>query len=101
VCSFSANAQNKYIDSLKESLATQKADTNKVKALIDVSSYYQLYYPDSGFLYAQLAINLAEKLHYDQGIFWAAAAMDGALIFTGNYPLELDCAFKALALLKN
>jgi two-component system sensor histidine kinase UhpB len=99
-CSFSTTAQDRYVDSLKGSLATEKADSNKVNTLISLSNYYELYSPDSSFIYAQLAINLAEKLHYDKGIFWAAAAMDGALIFTGNYPLELDCAFKALALSK-
>jgi tetratricopeptide (TPR) repeat protein len=96
--SFTAFAQTPWIDSVKKVLATQKADTTKVFTLISISNSFQLYNPDSSFAYGQKALALAEKLNYDQGIFWSVVALNGALIFTGNYPLELEYCFKAVAL---
>jgi signal transduction histidine kinase len=71
-----------------------------VNALVNLSTSYQQYSPDSELVYAQQALALAEKLDYSEGIFWAETAISGALIFTANYPLELENGFKALALSK-
>jgi two-component system sensor histidine kinase UhpB len=101
LCSFAVSAQ--YIestDSLKHVLRTPISDTSKIFTLLSLSNYYQLHCPDSSLAYAQEALVLAEKLEYEEGIFWSVVATNGALIFTGNYPLELDYAFKALSLSK-
>lgn len=87
-------------DSLKYVLHEQKEDTNKVKTLFQVSQSYRLYYPDSSLTYAQQALALAETLDYEVGIFWSMTAICGASILTGNYPLELEYAFKAFSLSK-
>jgi signal transduction histidine kinase len=107
LCSFTAYTQARGwyegrsgVDSLKKVLATQIADTNKVKTLSRLSSSYRLYYPDSSLAYAQQALELAEILDYEVGIFWSMAAICGASILVGNYPLELEYAFKALSLSK-
>jgi signal transduction histidine kinase len=81
-------------------LATQKEDTNKVTTLISLSGAYRFSYPDSGLVYAQRALSLAEKLNSDVGTFWSIGAINGSLYVLGNYALELDYAFKALPLAK-
>ena len=65
--SFAAYTQTAWIDSVKKVIATQKEDTNKVSTLINLSDAYKLSYPDSGLVYAQQALSLAEKLNYDYG----------------------------------
>lgn len=87
-------------DSLKNVLHEQKEDTNKVKTLYYLSSSYRLYYPDSSLACAQQALKLAETLDYEVGIFWSMTAICGASILVGNYPLELEYAFKAFSLSK-
>ena len=67
--SFAAYAQTPWIDSVKKVLVTQKTDTTKLYTLVSLSYSYQLYYPDSGLVYAQKALSLAEKLGNDNGIF--------------------------------
>src|SRR5882724_308964 len=95
-----ASAQNKWTDSVKTALVRQKEDTNKVNTLLALSDSYQLNYPDSGFAYAQRALALAEKLHFETGIFWAEITSSHTSMILGNYPLELDYAFKAFSLSK-
>jgi two-component system, NarL family, sensor histidine kinase UhpB len=96
--SFGARAQNKYIDSLKKALPTQKADSNKVKTLINISESYKFFDPDSALAYGKRALSASEKLNFDAGIFWSIVAINKALFLLGNYALELDYAFKAYPL---
>jgi len=86
------------IDSLKNVLHKEKEDSNKIKTLFNLSSSYRFYYPDSSLVYAQQALELAEILDYEAGIFWSSTAICAASILVGNYPLELEYAFKALSL---
>jgi two-component system sensor histidine kinase UhpB len=98
--SFTANSQNKYLDSSKRQLQEQKEDTNKVKLLTGISFYYLGYYPDTSVIYAQQAIDLAEKLEYDYGILDADRILISSLVTLGNYPLAVDFGFKELTLAK-
>jgi two-component system sensor histidine kinase UhpB len=98
--SFVTYAQNSWLDSVRKAAASQKEDTNKVNALNSLSGIYQISYPDSGLAYAQKALALAEKLHFESGIFLAEITASESLMILGNYPLELDYAFKALSLAK-
>lgn len=98
--SFSAYTQTAWLDSVKNALTTQKEDTTRLYTLVSLSYSYQLYYPDSGLVYAQKALALAEKLDDDNGIFASRTALGGSLRILGNYPLELDNAFKAFTLAK-
>lgn len=104
--SFAVHAQNRgwldrtNADSLKGVIAAQPADTNKVQNFFRLSNYYRWHYPDSGLYYAHQALDLAEELDYETGIFWSLAAVCGASILAGDYPRELEYAFRALALSK-
>jgi two-component system, NarL family, sensor histidine kinase UhpB len=101
VYSLVASAQSSQeIDSLKQVLKTQLSDTARIYTLVSLSNCYQLHYPDSSLAFAKQALGLAEKLQYDEGIFWSVVGINNALVFTGNYPLELDYAFRALSLSK-
>jgi len=81
-------------------LATRQTDSAKVFTLIGLSDAYKLYYPDSSLVYAQRALTLSEKLKDDRWIFWSEVEVSDALIFLGNYLLELEYCFKAAALAK-
>lgn len=97
-CSSAACPQNNYIDSLKNILQTQKADTNKVKLLLQIGFFYTGYYPDTSMAYGQHALELAEQLHFDRGILYAELSLSNALTTSGNYPLAMDFGLKALSL---
>jgi signal transduction histidine kinase len=98
LCSFAAHTQNNYVDSLKKVLQTQKEDTSKVYTLINLSFYFQGISVDISLAYAQHTLDLAEKLHFEPGIFYAEINLAGALLTLGNYPLSLNYGFKALSL---
>jgi len=95
-----AYAQNAWLDSVKKVITKQKADTNKINSLINLSEAYRFSYPDSALMYAQQALAIAEKLHDDNATFWSITAVSGALYVLGNYTLELDYALKMRALSK-
>lgn len=89
------------IDSLKKVLHEQKEDTNKVKLLYNLSfSYVAGSYADTALVYSQQALDLAEKLNYEPGIFWSEITLCESLAILGNHPLALEHSFKALALAK-
>src|SRR4051812_36981072 len=100
--SFSLNAlsQTGWIDTMKKKVALENEDTNKVWTLKSVSDFYSINDPDSGILYAKQALALAEKLHYDQGIFWSIVSLGNSLYISANYTAELDYAIKAFPLAK-
>jgi signal transduction histidine kinase len=100
--SVSAHTQSLFnTDSLKEALRNQKEDTNKVNLLYTLSfSYTAGSYADTALAYAQQALDLAEKLNYEPGIFWSEITLGESFARLGNYPLSLEYNFKALALAK-
>jgi signal transduction histidine kinase len=102
VLSFTAYGQNLgNIDSSKKVLLRQKNDTNKVKSLYNLSfSYVAGSYADTALVYAQQALDLAEKLNDEPGIFWSEITLCESLAILGNHPLALEHSFKALELAK-
>ncbi len=94
--SFTAPSQNKWLDSLLNVAAVQKEDTNKIWTLRSIGDYYTFNDPDSAIIYAKQALFIAEKFHYDKGIFWSIQTLHNAMHVTGNYTEELDYALKAL-----
>jgi len=102
LASIPVNAQKLFDpDSAKEVLLSQKEDTNKVKLLYNLSfSYCAGSYADTALVYAQQALDLAEKLEYDRGIFWSLITLGESLAVLGNYPLSIEHNFRALALAK-
>ena len=63
-----ANAQVYNIDSLKQQLAYAREDTNKLFLLSRISYSYTWSYADTSIMYAEQALELAQKLNYEQGI---------------------------------
>jgi two-component system sensor histidine kinase UhpB len=102
LCSLAAHPQSLHnTDSLKKALHEQKEDTNKVKLLYNLSfSYAAGSYADTALAYGQRALDLAEKLNYEPGIFWSEITIGESFALLGNYPLSLEYNFKALALAK-
>ena len=98
--SITAYTQTAWIDSVKKVLPTQKEDTNKVNVLNILSNSYADSYADTGLAYAQQALDLAEKLNYEWGIWESEISLARSLTTLGNYPLSLNYSFKALALAK-
>ena len=92
------NAQQNNTDSLKQELATAKEDTNKVWLLVDLSSRYRWSYPDSGILYAQQALQLAQKLNFTRGEIGAYGTFHEIFSGKGNYPKALEASLKELEL---
>src|SRR5688572_2634450 len=88
------------IDSLKNELTIAKEDTNKVDLLLTLSQFYVQSSVDTGIAYAQQALDLAEKVNFQEGILYAEGSLSTSLTTSGNYPLGLDHAFKTLALAK-
>ncbi|HJS56073.1 MAG TPA: hypothetical protein VJ765_16090, partial [Chitinophagaceae bacterium] len=91
------NAQFYNPDSLKQQLNYAREDTNKLFLLLRISQSYTWSYADTSIIYAQQALDLAQKLDDERGIAWAQLQMSNALITLGNYPLALDYAFKVLS----
>ena len=89
--------QESQTDSLKRELASAK-DTNKVELLINLSSVYQWSYPDSGILYAQEALDLAQKSNFLKGEINAYGSMAEAFSGKGNYPKALEASLRRLEL---
>jgi signal transduction histidine kinase len=90
------NAQFYNIDSLKQRLNYAREDTNKLFLLLRISHSYTWSYADTSIIYAQQALDLAQKLNYERGLVWAQGQMSSALTTLGNYPLALEYGFKVL-----
>ena len=71
--SFKATAQRYSIDSLKIVLLTQKEDTDKVNTTCILGWRYSMEKRDfdTALIYAKQALNLANKIHYKEGIAYA------------------------------
>lgn len=101
--SFRAYAQPsvaEYVNPRKAALLSEKEDTIKVKLLTNISVAYSFSYPDTARIYAQRAIDLAEKVHFEKGLLNANRSLIRSFILSGNFPLALDYGFKAHALAK-
>lgn len=84
------------VDSLKAILQKQSNDTIKVKLLYSISqSYVAGSYADTALVYSQQAIDLAEQLNDEDGLFWSQIMQGEALAILGNYALALEHNFNA------
>jgi len=90
--------QESSADSLRRELVSAKEDTNKVWVLINLGAIYQWSYPDSGILYAQEALRLAQKLNFTTGEINANGVAVEAFSGKGNYPKALEASLKQLEL---
>lgn len=88
-------------DSIKKALLTQPDNIDKVTLLYKLAfSYTGGSYADSALIYSKQALKLAEQLRYEPGQFWSLITSGEAYAVLGNYPMAMECSFKALALSK-
>src|SRR4030095_3262272 len=93
----SSMSQHLYnVDSLKELLSRSKEDTNKVKLYAALSLEYQWSYPDSALSYSLPGLQLARKLHFEEGEIDVLLTMGQALAMKGNYSKGLEKELIAL-----
>ena len=73
-------------------------DTSALNELMEKAGHYFFSKPDSVLYFAQLALNLARKLHLTEGEIRALQGCGEAHRFLGNYPKSLDYQLQALEL---
>src|SRR4030095_12270805 len=71
-------------------------DTNKVKLYAALSLEYQWSYPDSALSYSLPGLQLARKLHFEEGEIDVLLTMGQALAMKGNYSKGLEKELIAL-----
>jgi two-component system, NtrC family, sensor kinase len=81
-----------YVDSLNHRLRMAKTDTAKFYSLYDLADHYAFVSIDSSIYYTKLATDLAEKMRFDYGIFYAYHGLYYAYITQGNYPKAIEIA---------
>ncbi len=92
-------AQNKIIDSLLTVIKADKADTNKVIHLCQLTKELQLTGDlKKGLIYGAEAIELANKLDFKKGIAQANNNIGNIYYWQSDYPRALDYYLKALKL---
>ncbi len=88
-------------DSLKKLLIQTRQDTSRVLLLLELSSNYRFFNPDSSLLLAQQAMQLAGKANFPKGEARAFYIYGESRRFRGDYPQALEAQFKALQISKS
>jgi adenylate cyclase len=83
---FAVHAQISEIDSLKNAISHQDEDSMKVNNLIALSSKYLNSNLQEAINYGSLAVELAEKIDFQQGRAYAYKAIGLAHYYQANYP---------------
>mgnify|MGYP001007704560 CR=1 FL=1 len=98
-CVSITKAQQTRIDSLKQYLIEEKADSIKIQILWELSNLNKYVSNDSVVYYAQQAVLLSMKNRNSLPISYEANALNilaGSLWWAGNYPDAKETYFKAL-----
>jgi len=101
--SFSVNSlaqlsKEQLIDSLKFELKKAIQDTTRIKLMNTLSHEFANKNSDSGIYYANNALQIAEKLHWEKGIALAHRNLGSNYVIKSDYPNALNCFFKSLSL---
>ena len=94
---FAKKQGRELIDSLARELPKTRQDTNQAKLLNSISFTYYSYAPDSGLLFGQKALSLAEKLNWKPGIAKAYNALGANYIALNDIGKAKTATLKALA----
>lgn len=86
------------LDSLLSAATFIKDDTAGVALLDDISYFYCFSNPEEGLIYAQRALDLAEKIGWKVGITRAYNDFGNNYLNQGFYPEALEAFFKSLNL---
>ncbi len=88
---FVCYSQDKTIDSLKIVFKTSKEDTNKVKALLEITKHlWRTGNYDTSITYAEKAKTFAKKITYKAGIANAYSNLGIIYWYQGNYPSAIE-----------
>jgi signal transduction histidine kinase len=99
--SVSAVAQQAYIDSFRREVSLANNDTVQLVLLRNIARSYSELNPDSSFLYAERALNVARKLNLKLDEASALREMGYALLNRANYPRSLQTLLSSMAILEN
>ena len=88
------------IDSLRQELAKQKEDSNKVTLLTILSMSYHYIDPDSGIKSGTQGLELAKRLDWKPGIAWTMLRIGNSYTVKSDYPAALDYLLNALKIQK-
>jgi two-component system, NtrC family, sensor kinase len=80
----------------KDLLENSPPDTNRVKLLLELASFYYFTKPDSCLVLAKEAVELSQKLNFPDGELKALNTAGEAFRFLGEFPNALEMQFKAL-----
>lgn len=94
--SFTTSAQPSEIDSLKQALNTNQHDTIRVNQLNALAHHYAISNPDTSFILAQEAIDLARKADFNRGEARGLSVSGSAFSLTGNNPKALELFLSSL-----
>ncbi len=83
-------------NNLNDSLNKYQPDTNRVKLLLQQAELYYFSKPDSCLILAKEAVELSQKLNFQNGEFKGLSVAGEALRFLGDFPGALEMQFKAL-----
>lgn len=96
-----ANAQNKEIDSLKNSLSQYKNDIDKVNGYNLISDKYKTSSPKLMLDYANKALQLSKKINHKEAEGTAFLNIGNANIILGNYSKALENFSQAQIIFEN
>lgn len=93
-CGFAQNRQ--VIDSLKQELAIARHDTSQVQILVKLGANYREAKLDTSILYAQQALDVAQRINYPKGKAMALNSLGFTYRLLGNIPKSLALQLKGL-----
>ena len=98
-CMFSTkhvNAQKAKADSLSLLLASERADTSRVKLMWQLAEVLSNYDVTKALQLSNRALHLARKINYDEGTSRSLGIIVNTFINIGNYPKALEFCFRKL-----
>ena len=97
----SPGAQQSYIDSIRQTAHLSQNDTTRMVLFRNLAGLYSESDADSAYHYAEVALQLARRLHFKVDEGSAMREMAYALLNKGNYPGSLQTVLASLAILEN
>jgi len=98
LCCISVQAQQSYIDSLKNEIRISRNDTINLILLGKIADVYSEINPDSAYHYADKMLAVSKNLGLKLEEVYALNQMGYALLNKGNYPRSLQTLLSAIAL---
>jgi signal transduction histidine kinase len=98
LCCISVQAQQSYIDSLKNEIRISRNDTINLILLGKIADVYSEINPDSSYHYADKMLAVSKNLGLKLEEVYALNQMGYALLNKGNYPRSLQTLLSAIAL---